>query len=63
MEWGAEWDVHTLTGPGGQSMEDLPLLVEGMINEKGRHTKCKYNTGKRFPCFFGTFQISLIRKV
>lgn len=35
----------------------------GMISEGGRQTMWKCNTGQRFPCFFGTFQNSLIKKV
>lgn len=35
----------------------------GRVNEEGRQTVWKYNTGKLFPCFFGTFQNSLIKKV
>lgn len=33
------------------------------VNEEGGQTTWENNTGKLFPCFFGTFQNSLIKKV
>lgn len=36
--------------------------VNGRIHEEGRQTIWKYSTGNLFPCFFGTFQNSLIKK-
>lgn len=53
---------HTLLWGSSEPGRLATSRVNGRIHEEGRQTIWKYSTGNLFPCFFGTFQNSLIKK-